>query len=1007
MIHSRSWFQPFLLAGCLALAWLAVTAGAVRAEDCVDCPPPDGDAVVVYESVVNEHIYQKDPDTFADLAPAEIGPGTLPFAITPNEPVPVIRARTPAGTVPAVPAEPDVDETDGTVVVLPGLPVDGEAVVVVPDVPVTGEVVVVPTDTVVTDEAVVIVPDVVVDGDVIVTAPDVTAADDSVVVLPDASGADAVVVIPEGVVITDAPVVTSTVEPGLPDVVTRSDSVVVVPTPLTPPGSAAVVTPTKPNGAMSPFLLDVPTLSELRKPVEEAPVIEDAPPEAPGPVTPEQRRTSLAAHFPDDPFWYAEVADADQARRQWAASPPGRLLAEPALEQTFRNNRFGLDLLFSDLPASVIDAARIASIATAFDLAEPLAAGAHSLAGAAYLGDDGVFRFLFLMDIGLDREPAFDVMSRWETTFHLAYPGSTVQRGNRRDRQYLDVITVRGSSRMNPAEIALGFIDNLAVVSNDPLLARRAIDLASAGPGAGGSVEASRFGQRLAASRSAATDTAAVGFLRIDSLLDRLGGTTAREAVRGWADFIGHGGRDGEALYYGVTLDADAVKETLFMPAQGTAASSSLLEVVARRLRPVSRWTVPAIMPYQPSPTLFFAGMMEGRQLGGILRQERRLFGMAEEEYFLLPAAARRLFTNDLLGVLSGEFGLGFYPGPEGEAMWLLVLPCTENPDAILPRATSRVDRANAVISSQDSNWRTALTWTTLSSDQFRGLGGHFLVIASQGELVLSAIDQLVAGSSLMDNRDFTRAMASVEANPGLVFYLNFPEIVIRQYPYFSSLMRGFYPRSSGFNSRPPLSLLRRYAEGVVGSVAPVDRDDEFIRLAVRAPVPTLGVAAGGVILGFPRQLRENGRLAMERSRANLQNLWLRLQLFSSRFGHFPDSLDDLRRDMRRSAVDNTDNTFIAPAALARLGREEAVSRSYRYLSGVTPNDEPDLPLIYEAEPWSEDFTGMYPTDANRSRSESGEFVPFRQYIRLDGRIVTMPEQRFQERIVPRMAERE
>ncbi|MCC8166703.1 MAG: hypothetical protein LIQ31_11275, partial [Planctomycetes bacterium] len=423
MTHSRSWFQPCVMAGCLALAGLIALAGAVRAEDCVDCPPPDSGPVVV-----NEYVFQKDPDTFVDVIPSQPGPGTLPFAITPDEPAPVIQARrpavapTPATVGEAVVVRPAETAPAGAGVRRAGAAVGGETGGVLDDTPVADEIVVVPQE--------------------------------------------------EEVVITDGPVVTYQSETGFPEVVTDADGVVAVPAPLTVADEAVVVVPARPNGAVSPFLLDVPTLSELRKPIEETPVIEDAPPEAPGPVLPEQRRTDLAACFPDDPFWYAEVADAEQARRQWAASPPGRLLAEPALEQTFRNNRFGLGLLFSDLPASVIDAARIASIATAFDLAEPLAAGAHSIAGAAYLGDDGVFRFLFLMDIGLDREPAFDIMSRWETTFHLAYPGSTVVRGNRRERQYLDVITVRGSSRMNPAEVALGFIANLAVSSNDPRLAR-------------------------------------------------------------------------------------------------------------------------------------------------------------------------------------------------------------------------------------------------------------------------------------------------------------------------------------------------------------------------------------------------------------------------------------------------------------------------------------------------------------------------------------------------------
>ena len=54
-------------------------------------------------------------------------------------------------------------------------------------------------------------------------------------------------------------------------------------------------------------------------------------------------------------------------------------------------------------------------------------------------------------------------------------------------------------------------------------------------------------------------------------------------------------------------------------------------------------------------------------------------------------------------------------------------------------------------------------------------------------------------------------ALAEAEKGQGLLFSVNTPEMLGRQYPNFSQLTRSIYPRSSGLNSRPPLALLRRY----------------------------------------------------------------------------------------------------------------------------------------------------------------------------------------------------
>ncbi|MCC8189155.1 MAG: hypothetical protein LIP77_00780, partial [Planctomycetes bacterium] len=606
-----------------------------------------------------------------------------------------------------------------------------------------------------------------------------------------------------------------------------------------------------------------------------------------------------------------------------------------------------------------------------------------------------------------DRVPAFSTLGERETYFFLANPGSDVLRGNHAGN-FLDVWRVKQRAvDAATAEVAAGFAENVAIVSNNAGLAARSMDLLAGGANTADSL----WGRRLAASLATSTSTDAIAFLRMDKLLQGLAATPlARQSVVNWADFIGHGGRDGEALYYGLEFTPDGARETYLLPVSAQTVSASLVELLAKRLRPIEGWSTPMVIPYQPNPSMFFAANLEGRQLGGILRQERRLFGSpGSAESFTVPDAARHLFTSDILALLRGEIGLAFFPDGDGQS-WLMVLPCSSNPEPAFIRSEMKVERSGVTINSRDANWRENVCWAAISQNIFRRLPGDFLVIASHGDLMLATVDQLFNGSTFTNNKDFARAMADAEGNQGLMLYLNIPEIIVRQYPNLSAIMRSLYPRSSGLNSRPPLAMLRRYARGLMAVIAPMGEGDDFIRVTVQSPAPSLGMVAAGVVLGFPTSLRQDGRQAMEKSRENLQTLWLRLQLYASRYGHFPETLEDLAAEMRAPGVPNEfiRNLFIAPAALSRLNAREAATQSYQYVSGVTPNDEPDLPIVYEAEPWSEEFTGWYPlTGSGRGRSESGDFVPYRQYIRLDGQVVVMTDKSFRERVLPRLVERE
>lgn len=754
------------------------------------------------------------------------------------------------------------------------------------------------------------------------------------------------------------------------------------------------------------------TLRQLRKPVEEAPKPEDDEPVTPAPVGPASQVIDPARICPDGAVWYAAVPDAARFNSDLAQSSIGSFANESTVALTFKNNRFGLPYLFGDLPKAVIAQDRVAAMSSIVDLADVMSRSALRMGAACYIDEEGVFSFLFIFDVGLDRLEAFNVMAEWETSFYLANPGSEVTRGNHAGN-FIDVWRLKAGDQGNQrGEIAAGFVENMFVISNNPGLAESSLALL----GGGANLSQSNWGQRLAASIPSSTTADAVCFLRMDALLGGLARTPiARNSVAAWADFLGRGGNNGEAIYYGMQFTEDGTRETFLLPSAGEAGSASLVEVLAKRLKRADSWTSTTVIPYLPNPAFFLGVMMEGRQLGSLLRQERRLFGSTDTpSVFEIPPPMRAVITNEVMSLFTGEMGIAIYPGEQGEEPpWLMVLPCVSNPTALMKKTESMTERNAATIYSNEPDWRNRPSWTIVSSSAFRRLEGHYLLFASKGDTIVSVLDQLLSGTSFSTNKDFARSLSLAEKNQGMIFYLNIPEIVVRQYPNLPAIMRRLYPRSSGLNSRPPLSLLRRYAKGLMGVISPSNGNGngngDFTRVTVQSPLPSLGILAAGTVLQFPASLREDGRVAMAQSRENLKNLWLKLQMYSSRYGHFPENISDLVADMRLSMTEDEIRTLLtAPGALGRMDRAEAVNNSYRYLSGVTPSDEPDIPILYEAEPWGEDFSGMYPNAlSGRSPSERGEFQPYRQMVLLDGRGVVIPERRFQDRVVPRLTERE
>ncbi|MDR1519581.1 MAG: DUF3352 domain-containing protein [Planctomycetota bacterium] len=755
-----------------------------------------------------------------------------------------------------------------------------------------------------------------------------------------------------------------------------------------------------------------PPLSELRKPVSAAaPKAENKAPATPSPVLPARRVAEAARLCRPGAVGYLAVPDAASFARDLEGSPLGKLLDEPAMANLWRNNRFGLRRLFSDLPATAASPAQIAAIAGAADLFPLLVKRAERFSLAFYLDYHGKFSFLLLFDIGLNRLPAFELLGEWETSFYLANPGARAERGDHAGN-YLDVWRLGGGADgLAGGEVAVGFAENLALASNNAALAADCLELLNQGE----SLASSPWGRRLAASMPASGSTDAVGFLRMDAIWSSLDNApVAQEMTMRWADYLGYGGVGGEALYYGLEFTPGGSRETYLIPVTGETADSSLSELVAERLQPAGVWTTPQAAPNQPVPEFFLAARLAPGHLGQLLTQRGRLFGRsAGGPSFQIPSEARAVFNRDILNLLTGEAGIAFFPALDGDARtgdeWLLVLACSDNPQPLLEKGQNTVERNRASIHSPTADWRKSVSWSVAHPGAFRRLSGNFLLLASSGEIMVAALDQLATASSFAVNRDFAERLAQAEDDHGLLFYLNAPEMLVRTYPNLSQIMRGAYPRSSGLASRPPLAVLRRHVKGVMGVVHPAVPGDMFVRISVQSPAPTFLAMIGGSVLSFPANLRANARKAMEASRANLKLIWLRLQEYASRFGHFPDNLDDLQNSLAADDVPAEELTdlFTAPAALSRLTPEEARRGSFRLVSGVTVSDEPDVPLVYEAEPWSEDFIGMHRNDPTRGPAESGEFAAFRQMIQLDGEVVTMTEKDFRKKVLPRLAEYE
>lgn len=758
---------------------------------------------------------------------------------------------------------------------------------------------------------------------------------------------------------------------------------------------------------------EVPPLSELRKPVPEKSAEEKAEekPATPRPLSTGEALADPSLLAPPDAAWYFAANDVKSAFQAWDASPFARFLAEPRMRRSAADNNFDIVDLFQDLPKAFVTVEKVEAISEMLNLSRQASKLALKAGFAGYPNQAGGFDYLVLLDVGLDRLPAFDEIAVWEMGLFRGTSDINIIRGDH-SHNFLDVWEFVDADGKAMAEVAAGFANNYLVASNNRALAQKALALIGGGEALSGAPIYTGMAQAMTA--NAAGDSDIVGLIRMRAVVDGLAyDRTAGDTLAGWIDVLGQGTRSHDAVYYGLKFQPDKNREVLLSPVTAVGSlprNPTLPDVLARTAPKSGAWLIPQVIPSQPAPVAYFTVSQPPAAQGRMISQDSRLFGSSSMTEFLqLPKAAREVFTERVQNELAGEGALALFPTNESDPpQWLAVFSTGSDLTPILPKSEMSIDIAGVTIHSAGTDWRNSLCWTSISSITFRRLQGHFLVFASSGNLLSSTLEQVLAGTTFAANKDFIAAAESAGDGLGMMCYVNLPEILVRLYPNLSVVTRSIFPRSSGFNSRPPLNLLRRYAKGVLITAAPPASASGFLKFNVEAPAPSLGITAGLTVATLPHNLRVAGRQAMAKSRDNLQQLWLKLQLYSSRSGYFPPSLEELREALKLSMTnDDIKSLFIAPAAIGRVGAERAATESYTYVSGVLPGDEPDMPIIYEALPWNEDFSGMHPKIEGEAPSESGVFQPYRQYVRLDGKVATVSEKTFREYILPRITERE
>jgi len=754
---------------------------------------------------------------------------------------------------------------------------------------------------------------------------------------------------------------------------------------------------------------DLPSIEELTK-AKQAPADEAAKTGTeekahfPRKLDVEETNLEASALLPPDPYFYLETGNGQGAGTAMDGTAVAALLAEKRIDKFLRENPMTLVNLFVDLPERYSNADGLNLYGGGADFARAFARVDSRVVLAAYPGGGRGLLFVFLADIGRDRQAPFETLGALRDEFLNRAPQFALEESPRGD-DCIDVLRAEDEK----GELAFGIVRNYLVVCSNAAFAKNLIRVAAAGGGQKTLKQSPAF-QEIA--RRTDSNALVRGFVDLRSLLleahaNQLPGAT--EMLDFGCDLAGRG-----VLYYDLRVDGQRLIEHVVSPTQVRVEENEVRGVPARVLEVCTEpagdkaWNTAKVLPYQPD--IYIAARVKPEAFAELLLSPQPL---GKSEYAAQIAASIPTVLRDREGVLSllkpgidqaleGEVALALLPPHEGARPWIFVLSVLD-----VAAAKKLLDAREAaetvgdlkIYSLAQDKWQAQPCWTLLSQTVFQNLGTPQIVIASSGELMQTIIDQATAvAASLAENKDFVGQLAAAGKQNSVVWYYNLPALVSREYVNLPNHVKAYFPSLTSVSNRPPMSLVTKHITGIAGGVEP--RAGELAcRSTIVSPCTTIPSLAGILTVNMPRWIRERARLYLRDSRENLGQIWLSLQTYATQRGHFPDSMEELRglfsRPMQR-------RIFVAMAAVEQKGLEEAARNSYTYVLGVRPTDEPDRPILYESGPWHHEYRGMMDVKGAEP-SETGPYLQWRLVLTLDGTIRAYSEDEFQKSVLPRL----
>lgn len=749
--------------------------------------------------------------------------------------------------------------------------------------------------------------------------------------------------------------------------------------------------------------------------------------------------------LPPDPLLYLEAVNGEELVRHVSSSPLVRFLNHDATRRFLDQTSLTLTNLFTNLPPPVIDPAAIRLAGAALRFANLFVGNPGCIRLLIYppeVGSSAIgLPMLFLAEIGRDRTQPFESLLRFaaEVTKEERLQWKEGERG----QDVLDLLqTVDGK-----AEFAFGILRNQVFLATSSALARRIFSVA-----AGGELERPFRTTEAYQHLPAHTDSASQirGFFHLTGFLQTYQSRNLPGPTE-WIDFLGDLlGRN--LLYYDLKAEENGIREHFVGTlAPGKEEIPTLTQRVSQVCQPVEEgkeWclSLARLVPHRTEwfftartdPISFLALLREGGFFGG----SDYAMQVANAIREVLARTLGDDLRPDIAPVFQGDVALATFAGGE-KTRWLLflsladgkrasqlflapspkrrvmdlkglpVLSRVESPATVAPSSEKTSDRGEGPKKTSPGTADvTGEVWAILDRSAFPNLTMPYLLVASDLEALGDAIDQATVGGSLAEEPDFRAQAAMVGTNLRVMVYYNLPGVLGVQYrTLLEGLVRATFPPSfASIGSLPPSDVMRTFLAGVVGEME-VESDRSVSRTTLISPMGTLPAFAALLVLHTPRWIRERARNDLLVSREHLQRLWLGLQKYATLYGRFPADLMQERKEILRQcgslSPEQAESLFLSPAAIPYLGEEEARDSSYRYVTGIRPNDEPDMPILFENGCWHYDYEGQIRPTAGKEPTDTGEYLPWRLVLTLDGTIKEYREEEFQREILPRIEARE